>query len=132
MNNARAITSLRQLRDNLARMPDAIPVVAKRSAEAIEQLVAANIAAARAPDGTPWLPRADGGAPLVGAARAVDVVAVGSTVLVAVHGIEARHHAGKVKGGVARPIVPRGKLPASMLAAVSAIAAEELRRRGIP
>jgi hypothetical protein len=129
MSNARAVTSLRKLRDDLSRMPEAIPVVAKRSAEAIKRAIDANIAAGRAPDGSSWAPREDGGKPLADAAQAVDVVAVGSTVVATVHGVEARHHAGKVKGGVARPILPRGKLPEPMRAAVQEIAAEELSRR---
>lgn len=132
MSNARLLTSLRSMRDRLATMPEAIPVVAQRSAEELKRQIDANIAAGRAPDGSAWPERSDGGKPLAGAARAVDVVAVGGTVVVAVNGVEARHHAGKVKGGVARQIIPRGKLPPKMREAVLEIAADELARRGRP
>jgi hypothetical protein len=129
VSNASAITSLRQLRDNVSRMPEAIPAIARRSAEAIEKQIAENIARGVGPDGKPWPPTEDGHKPLAGAANAVTSSAVGATVVVRVSGVEARHHAGKVNGGVARPIIPRGKLPPGMLDEVSTIATDEMRRR---
>jgi hypothetical protein len=71
------------------------PVVAEKVIEGIER----NVAAQRAPDGTPWTPGRSGqGRVLKGAAKAVSSKVSGSTVVIFVEGVEARHHLGAIKG----------------------------------
>lgn len=80
------------------------------------------ISAARAPDGTPWKPTQAGTPPLKGAAKALGVAAVGTKVIVVLSGIEARHHYGTVRGGIARPILPGSELPEEIVDLVTRVA----------
>jgi len=66
-----------------------------------------NISASKDPDGIPWEPNLDGSAPLENAASALGVASIGSKVIVALRGIEARHNYGTVRGGKKRQIVPK-------------------------
>lgn len=70
-----------------------------------------NIAASRAPDGTPWKATQAGTPPLKNAAKALGVAAIGKKVVAVLQGIEARHHAGTVRGKIARPILPTKDIP---------------------
>jgi hypothetical protein len=98
------IARLRKLGDSAEDMADDI-------AHELRDELDANIAASRGPDGTAWKPTREGTAPLQNAGAALGVAAVGTKVLAAVRGVEARHHYGTVKGKVARPILPTSKLP---------------------
>jgi hypothetical protein len=122
------MVALRELRARLTSAPEVIPAVAERTAVAVKEIIDANIAAGRAPDGSSWPDRENGGKALVHAAAAVDVVAVGSTVVAAVSGIEALHDRGKVKGRVARQIIPR-KTPSNVRDAIATIVDDELSKR---
>jgi len=65
-----------------------------------------NISSSRDPDGMPWEPTLDGSAPLQNAANALGVASIGSKVLIALRGVEARHNYGNVRGGKKRKIIP--------------------------
>jgi hypothetical protein len=86
-----------------------------------------NIAASRGPDGSPWKPTREGKAPLQNAGAALGVAAVGTKVIAAVRGVEARHHYGTVKGKVARPILPTSKLPPALVALITRVAQQRFR-----
>lgn len=95
--------------------------VAKAAAPGVEAAVKQTTAAGQAPDGTPWLPKKDGGRALVNAAAAVTGKAVGSVIVVAVRGVEAFHHYGA--GVPRRQIIPDpGTLPPRVAEAVRAAA----------
>jgi hypothetical protein len=110
----------------LERFPErAAPAIAR----ALESELRRSIAAGAAPDGTAWKPTQDGRVPLRGAARALTVRATGAFVLARLTGVEARHHFGWVRGGLARPILPTTSvLPSAVARAVTRAAVEEFRR----
>lgn len=89
---------------------DAMPALAKSVRARIEETIAAGTTSY----GEPWAPKQDGGQPLVNAASAVAVAAVGRTIYVRVMGVEARHHIGSVKGKRKRAIIPERGLPSAM------------------
>jgi Phage virion morphogenesis family len=107
-------------------------VLTREIAKEIEASLHASIAAQRQPDGTPWpvhrshvppRPR-DGGPVLLDAADHLNVGSSGTTVVVSLRGIFAKHHFGAVKGnkrlskgnkGYPRRIIPYGpKIPEDM------------------
>jgi len=91
----------------IASLPAAMTVeAAPRVAIAVREALLKTMNAQTAPDGERWAPRKRGTRPvLVNASDALEVGSSGSTVIIALHGIEARHHRGWVKGGTARPII---------------------------
>lgn len=99
--------------------PAMTTAAAPRVAEALRTELARTIAAGTSADGQPWDPKRDGGQPLKNAAAAIKTSVYGTRVRIAIKGVEARHHRGRVKGGVIRPILPTGKqLPAAWSAAI--------------
>lgn len=102
-----------------------LPMLAKSAAPDVARAVQAElhrtISAGTTPDGKPWAPTQAGGKPLAGAADALTVVAVGSTVIVKLRGPEARHHLGWARGGIERPIIPSKTIPPAMAQAVKAV-----------
>jgi hypothetical protein len=86
-----------------------------------------NISEGRDPAGQPWKMTKQGKQPLVNAAKALNVAAVDTKVLAVVHGIEARHHSGHVRGGIARPIIPGADLPKEITDLVTRIAQKRFR-----
>ena len=105
----------------LARLAsDAAPKVAR----ALEQSIQESISAGRAPDGTPWKPRKDGGRPLQNAGAALVAVTQEKAVAVVLEGVEARHHYGAVRGKVKRQILPV-KLEPRMTQAITAVCEAE-------
>lgn len=77
--------------------------IAPELRKAIEE----NIASSIAPDGTSWDPTLDGSPALQSAGKSLGVASVGSKVLIALRGVEARHNSGRVRGGKIRQIVPK-------------------------
>ncbi len=108
----------------IRKLPELAKSAAPDVARAVEAELHRTIAAGTTPDGKPWAPKQDGGKPLGGAAEALTVVAVGSTVLVHLRGPEARHHLGWAKGGTARPIIPVKDIPPAMVTAIKAVLAK--------
>lgn len=110
----------------IREVPGALPRIAQQVASALELEIAANIAAGRGPDGQPWPPTADGRRPLAGALSAITVRPEGTTIVITVNGVEARHHLGAVKGKLARPLIPTGEIPGPMLEALDRVATKVL------
>jgi hypothetical protein len=133
-DNATAMRALERRVSSLASMPVAVASIAPAVAAEIRGIIAANIAAQRAPDGSPWPPTEDGRPALAHAMRAVDVRAVGASVVITVSGVESRHDMGAVKGGARRQIVPYGRTPDPMREAIERVAqrviAQHLEGRG--
>lgn len=104
---------------------DAAPDVA----EALEDELHAQIARGEGPDGRKWAPRADdGGQPLRGAAKALAVVPVGTTIFARLKGPEARHHLGIAKGGTVRQILPVRNLPNPVVRAFKRVLRERFEQ----
>jgi hypothetical protein len=93
-----------RLRELAKLVPSAAPAVAV----AMSDVIVANIARGVGPDGAPWERTEEGKQPLRGAAKALEVRAVGTVVVATLTGPEARHHLGAVRGGVRREILPTG------------------------
>lgn len=115
---------IRRLRELERLAPDAAPDVAR----AVDRELGAQIAAGRAPDGTPWPRTQRGTAPLRGAAKALRVRAMGSVVLCTLEGPEALHHLGRARGGVRRQILPSNKIPTPVTKAISEVVKERFRK----
>jgi hypothetical protein len=120
-------TAMQSMIAKLRKLGQSAATIAADIAPALREELEANIAAARSPDGTPWKPTQAGTAPLRGAASALGVAAVGTKVLAAVRGIEARHHYGTVKGKIARPLLPTAELPAQLVELVTRVAQKRFR-----
>ena len=80
---------------------------------AVRDELSATVASGTTPEGEAWPMRKKGGRALQNAMSAVHVGAVGMLIVVRLTGVEARHHRGLAKGGVDRPIIPTGALPAA-------------------
>lgn len=119
--NAVASQNLDVFRARVEATPSTLAEVARRAASEIEAIIRANIAAQRAPDGSPWPATKDGRPALERAADAVTVRAVGPRIVITVSGVEARHDVGAVRGRVRRQIVPTGDLPGDMSAAIERV-----------
>jgi hypothetical protein len=113
---AEAITALRQQIARIRAIPGMIERIAPEAVKAVDAELKRTIAAGESADGKKWKPTKDGQAPLKDAASAIDVEIVshsqlGTVIAATLHGPEARHHFGWVKGGIARPILPIKGLP---------------------
>ncbi len=109
---------LQQHIERLRSLPKLVEESAPAVAVAIERELGAQIARAETPAGEPWKPTASGSAPLRGAARALRVGAIGSTIIIRITGHHALHHMGIAKGRVKREIIPSKDLPAPMAKAI--------------
>jgi len=92
-------------------LPELGRKAAPEIAEALEQEIEKTIAAGTDSLGNPWQAREDGGRPLATAAKALVVVPVGTRIVARLTGHIARHHLGRAKGGIYRPILPTSGLP---------------------
>lgn len=103
----------------LGELQELARAAAPACAEKLEEELHRQISAGVDPDGKPWEPRKDTGEqPLQGAAKALGVAAVGTTVFCRVRGPEARHSKGTARGGVVRRILPLSGLPARYAKAI--------------
>lgn len=101
----------------LRDLPKLARTVAPDCARVVESEIKRTIAAGTDPYGLPWAPKKQGGGkPLAGAAAVLGVAAVGSSIFVRLHGVEARHHMGRVRGRVTREIIPTRDIPPAMAA----------------
>jgi hypothetical protein len=120
-------SAFRILDDRIARLrvvanlpDDAMPDVAAAIAKDVDR----QIAAGETPDGKPWEPRQDGGAPLRNIGKHISVGIVGRTVIVRIRSKHVvLHHFGFNRGRGTpkekqRQILPIGKIPASMARAI--------------
>lgn len=104
-------SEMQSMIDSLRKLPGELKAATPDIAVKVKSAIAANIAAGRAPDGTAWAPRKDGGKPLANAAAALTVTAQGDTIVGTLTGPEAFHHYG-TKKDPKRQILPQdGTLP---------------------
>lgn len=125
-----ALTAIDAMIERIRALPRALTVEAAPAiADIIRDDLARTTAAGASPNGTSWEPRkADGGRPLVNADAHVFVAAVGGTIFVRLKGVEARHHRGRVKGGVKREIIyTSGQLPTRVVTEVEALIAKRFQ-----
>lgn len=109
----------------LARLPRAS---APDAAAAVRADLLAHAARAETPDGKPWPETADGHPPLRNVASALRVEAVGASVVCSLEGRHARHHHGRVRGGVRRQVLPTSRIPTSTAVAIRGVLVERFRR----
>lgn len=106
----------------------ALPELGRRAApevaEAIKLELQRQIAAGVDPEGNPWVQTEDGRKPLATAADALTVGAQGSTVIMRLRGHIARHHLGRVKGGIVRRVLPTTTIPAPLARVITRVLAE--------
>jgi len=120
-------TAIQSLIARLRTLGESPEEIAADIAPALREELEGNIAASRGPDGTAWKPTQAGNPPLAGAAKGLDVAAKGETVTATLSGVEAGHHYGRVRGGVARPILPGSKLPPQIVDLVTGVATKRFR-----
>lgn len=118
-------TQLNSMLEKLRRLPELATQAAPKVAEAVRDELEKSIAAGTTPEGKAWERTKDGKQPLEGAAKALAVVAVGSTVFARLTGHIARHHLGRARGGVVRPILPTEGLPKDMAKAIKTVLVDE-------
>lgn len=111
----------------LRKLGHAPEEVAADLAPEIRAEITRTVAAGTDAYGAPWQPTADGRQPLQGAASGLGVSAVGNRVLAALRGVYARHHYGRVRGGIARPILPGSDLPPTLVAVITRVAERRFR-----
>ena len=120
--------------DNLLRKLDGLKSLGLRAVPVIARVMEAHlrrtIKAGTDPYGTPWAPRKrDGGRPLQHADQTLKVTGHGRHVIVEIHGIDARHHKGAVKGRVKRPVIFNQKeLPPALVEDIRAVLIEEFKK----
>jgi len=97
-------------------------------AKAVDSDVKATIAAGTDAYGKPWTPNKDGTPFRFVAASDVVTGSIGRTIITRIKTREAvLHHHGFARGGVKRPILPIGKLPPRMQAAIKAAAVRAMQ-----
>lgn len=112
--------------DELSELPER---VAPQVARQLERGILANVARGVGPDGKPWAPTADGHKPLQGTSSGLTVQADGTRIVAHLEGVHARHHLGRVRGGIARPILPvTDALPAPLERIVAGVINDEIAR----
>lgn len=124
---ASGYSAMQGMIDKLRELGQSTETIAADIAPELRKELEGNIGASRAPDGTAWKPTIKGNKPLANADAALGVAAVGTKVIAALRGVEARHHYGTVSGKVARPIIPGSKLPPQIIALVTRIATQRFR-----
>lgn len=97
--------------------------VAKLAAPQVEQAVRAQAAAGLDPEGRSWTPTKDGRRPLVHAANAIHVDALGGVVVIVLTGKEVFHHFGTGRVS-ARRIIPDSELPDRLRRIIADVASE--------
>ncbi len=102
----------------LRRMHDFVVSAAPAAAKAMADELKASASSGTSPDGSAWAPRRkDGAAALAGAAAAITVNAVGTSLVARLGFPYSMHTAGKGHA-VARQILPVGAIPARVAAAI--------------
>lgn len=112
------MTDLADIIASIERLGTLAEDVAKRAAPLVEDALRATAKAGTAPDGTPWKPKKDRGAPLVHAGDAITVKAVGTVVRATLTGPTVFHHFGSARNP-RRPVLPDpGSLPPPVAKAI--------------
>lgn len=105
------IASVRRME---ALVADSMPALTAAVRAEAERTIAAGTTAY----GQKWQDTKRGERPLRNAAKALSVMSVNKTIYITLHGPEARHHLGRVKGGLKRAIIPERGLPSAMANAI--------------
>lgn len=105
-DNSQASGALRAWVRKLRSLPELAKEAAPAVADAVEAVLHKQIASSVDPNGAPLQLTQQGAAPLTGAAKALHVGNIGSTVVARLTGPEARHSLGRAKGGIVRQIMP--------------------------
>jgi hypothetical protein len=106
------LTGLETVIAELRRLPEQKERILGALAQSVIEEAGKRIAAQQAPDGSAWPATRDGRKALRNAKRALTYKVSGSTVVVFLSGVEARHHFGAIRGAkgksaeYARPILP--------------------------
>lgn len=121
--------ALARMIEQLSKLPEALTEdAAPEIASELHATITRQIAAGTDPNGKPWEKTLDGSRPLVNAAQALRVTAVGSTVVARLTGAEALHHRGAVKGGKVRQILPSNEVPAPVADAIRVVLDRRFRK----
>lgn len=112
----------------LRSLPELAREAAPEVGEAVRDEIGRQIAAGTDPDGKAWEPRADGGQPLETAGKALAIATVGPRIIVRLRGHVARHHLGRSRGGVERPILP-SKITPTLGRAITKVLARKFAER---
>jgi hypothetical protein len=99
---------------------DAMPDVV----DAVREELTDQIDAGRAPDGTAWPRTKAGRKALPNASDALTVTAVGTVVIARIEGHDALHDKGLARGHVVRKMLPTGKAPQPITAAIKRVVDE--------
>lgn len=115
-------TQLEAMIARIRSLPQLAREAAPDAADVVREELERTIKAGTDATGDPWVPRkSDGGKPLSGADKAVFVAPIGSRVFVRVKGYIARHHLGRARGGVFRPVIPVKGIPPRMVAGIKRV-----------
>lgn len=96
-------------------------------ADVVKDELERTTAAGTDPYGEAWQRRKDGGQPLEGAAKHIRVAPIGRRVFVRVTGYIARHHRGRARGGIERPVLPADGIPPAMSRRIKAAVVAHFR-----
>jgi hypothetical protein len=122
--------ALRAIIAQIEALPEAlVEGAAPEIASELHAAITRQISAGTDPDGKPWDRTQQGAQPLVNAANALRVTAVGSTIVARLTGPEALHHRGAVKGGKVRQILPSNEIPDPVAKAIRVVL--DRRFRGV-
>jgi hypothetical protein len=109
-----------------------LPELARRAAPEVAQVfereLRAQIARGEDPNGKAWQLTQDGRVPLRDAAKALTIRVVGDVIVAHLDGPEARHHHGRVRGGVRRQILPTREALGTVSRIVREVLTTDFRR----
>ena len=125
---ADGLSTLDSMIARLRALPDLPREAAPEVADVVHAELTANIAAGVDPNGTAWPLTQEGERPLQDAGRDLTVRAVGEAIVARLRGVFARHHYGRVRGGVKRQILPTSKLPGTMAVAIERVYGRAFQR----
>jgi hypothetical protein len=120
--------------DELIGKVEGLKGIALRAAPEVAKVVDAHlrkcIAQGTDPYGNPWKPRKiDGGRPLQHADQTLFVKALGQHVITEIHGIDARHHHGWVKGKIKRTVIfTKPELPPELVIEIRKVLTAEYQK----
>jgi hypothetical protein len=125
-----AVTKLEEIIGKVENLKSLALRAAPEVAKVVDAYLRKTIAAGTDPYGTSWAPRKhDGARPLVHADQTLTVTALGQHVITQIHGIDARHHHGWVKGKTKRPVIfTKPELPPELAEQIRKVLTAEYQR----
>lgn len=124
---SRGDTQLEAMIARIRSLPDLVREAAPDAADAVREDLERTIAAGTEPNGSAWKLREDGKKPLATAASSMFVAPIGNTVFVRLTGHVARHHLGRARGGIYRPVIPSSGIPVRMADAIKDVLTTHFR-----